>query len=101
MFVERLYRFVAVAKITSATVASKASIRPRPPSSKPKKRPCSSALAIIFTRLRIEAQKVSPVVRPQQQNTASSTENPGAVEYTRPSAPVAINEKQIRKRGAT
>ena len=56
---------VAHANSVIATVASIASIRPRPPSRKPKKRPCSCAPAIIVTRLMTAAQNVRPVVRPQ------------------------------------
>jgi len=81
-------------------VASIASIRPRPPSRKPKKRPCSSAEAIIETRLMIAAQNVRPVVRPQAPKITISELNAGAVEYHSPSAPVATSEKLMSTRGA-
>jgi hypothetical protein len=83
-----------------ATVASIASIKPRPPSSKPKKRPCSCVPAIIVTRLITAAQNVKPVDRPQPPKISISTLNDGAVEYHKPSTPVAISEKQINRRGA-
>jgi hypothetical protein len=83
-----------------AMVASSASIRPRPPSSKPKKRPCSPAPAIIVTRLMTAAQNVNPVDKPQPPKISISTLNDGAVEYSSPSRPVAISEKQINRRGA-
>ena len=83
-----------------AIVASIASIRPRPPSSKPKKRPCSCVPAIIVTRLMTAAQNVRPVDKPQPPKIIISIGNDGAVEYHSPSTPVAISEKQISKRGA-
>src|SRR6218665_1407888 len=68
---------LAMANRATAAVASSASIKPRPPSRMPKKRPCSEACANSLTPLIREAQNVSPAAKPQPMKIQRSAAGPG------------------------
>ncbi len=80
-------------------LARAASTKPRPPSSIPKKRLCSSGLASSVVALIRADQNVSPAAKPQPIKIKGRYSADGNVENHAPIRPANNNEKDIKTLG--
>ena len=86
---------VAHEKTATEPKAAMVPMRPRPPSSRPKRRPCSSASPRRLIDFTIAAQKVNTVVMAKIAWITTSHIKLGMVQNQKPASAVPIQEKTI------